>query len=152
MKYSLDLLKKFISINDDIENIVDKFTLKTVEVEEIIQRKIDKKIVIWKIKSVQKHPEADKLNVCMVDCGNKWEYQIICGGTNVAEWIYVPTALPGTYFPKVDMTIEARKMRWIESNGMICSKAELEILEDLDTHWIWDMQKDLDDLSDDDLW
>jgi hypothetical protein len=46
MKYSLDLLKKFISINDSIENIVDKFTLKTVEVEEIIQRKIDKNIVI----------------------------------------------------------------------------------------------------------
>ncbi len=152
MKYSLDLLKKFISINDSVENIVDKFTLKTVEVEEIIQRKIDKNIVIWKIKSVQKHPEADKLNICMVDCGNKGEYQIICGGTNVAPWIYVTTALPGTYFPKVDMTIEARKMRWVESNGMICSKAELEIPEDLDTHWIWDIQKDLNDLSDEDLW
>jgi hypothetical protein len=46
MKYSLDLLKNFISINDSIENVVDKFTLKTVEVEEIIQRKIDKNIVI----------------------------------------------------------------------------------------------------------
>jgi hypothetical protein len=46
MKYSLNLLKKFISINDDIENISNKFTLKTVEVEEVIQRKIDKNIVI----------------------------------------------------------------------------------------------------------
>lgn len=152
MKYSLDLLKKFISINDDIESIANKFTLKTVEVEEIIQRKIDKNIVIWKIKSVEKHPDADKLNICIVDCGNKWEYQIICGGINVADWIYVPTALPGAYFPKVDMKIEARKMRWVESNGMICSKAELEIQEDIDTHWIWDMQKDLDDLTDEDLW
>jgi hypothetical protein len=46
MKYSLNLLKKFISINDSIQNISDKFTLKTVEVEEIIERKIDKNIVI----------------------------------------------------------------------------------------------------------
>ena len=152
MKYSSNLLKKFISINDDLDNIADKLTLKTVEVEEILQRKIDKNIVIWKIKSVRKHPEADKLNICVVDCGVKWEFQIICGGTNLKEGIFVPTALSGTYFPKVNMTIEARKMRWIESNGMICSKAELEINEDLDTHWIWDMQKDLDDLSDDDLW
>ena len=41
MKYSESLLKKFISINDDIQNIADKFTLKTVEVEEIIERKMD---------------------------------------------------------------------------------------------------------------
>jgi hypothetical protein len=46
MKYSSSLLKKFISIDDSIENISDKFTLKTVEVEEIIARKIDKNIVI----------------------------------------------------------------------------------------------------------
>jgi phenylalanyl-tRNA synthetase beta chain len=152
MKYSLNLLKKFISINDDIENISNKFTLKTVEVEEVIQRKIDKNIVIWKIKSVEKHLDADKLNVCVVDCGDKWEYQIICGWINVAPWLYVPTALSGTYFEKADMKIEARKMRWVDSNGMICSKSELDIPEDLDTHRIWDMQKDLDDLSDSDLW
>ena len=152
MKYSLNLLKKFISINDSVENLADKLTLKTVEVEEVFQRNIDQKIVIWKIKAVKKHPDADKLNICMVDCWSKWEYQIICGGTNVAEWIYVPTALSGAYFPKLDITIEPRKMRWEESNGMICSKAELWIDEDLDTHWIWDMQKDLDDLSDEDLW
>lgn len=151
MKYSLDLLKRFISINDDIQNISDKFTLKTVEVEEIIERSIDKNIVIWKIKSVSKHPESEKLQVCVVDCGDKWEYQIICGGTNVEEWIYVPTALPGAYFAKVDMTIGARKMAGIESNGMICSKAELEIDEDLDTHWIWNIGKDIDDVSDADL-
>ena len=46
MKYSLNLLKHFISINDSVENIADKITLRTVEVEEIFKRKIDKKIVI----------------------------------------------------------------------------------------------------------
>ncbi|HKL44051.1 MAG TPA: phenylalanine--tRNA ligase subunit beta [Candidatus Absconditabacterales bacterium] len=151
MKYSSNLLKKFISVNDSVENIADKFTLKTVEVEEIIQRKIDKNIVVGKIKSVEKHPDADRLNVCMVNCGAKGEYQIICGGTNVEEGIYVPTALPGTFFEKAGIKIEARKMRGVESNGMICSKAELEIQEDVDTHWIWNIGNDLDDLTDNDL-
>ncbi|HRX63834.1 MAG TPA: phenylalanine--tRNA ligase subunit beta [Candidatus Absconditabacterales bacterium] len=151
MKYSQSLLKKFISIDDSLPNIADKFTLKTVEVEEIISRKIDPNIVVGKVKSVEKHPDADKLNVCMVDCGDKGEFQIICGGTNVEVGIYVPTALAGTFFEKAGMKIEARKMRGIESNGMICSKAELEIQEDLDTHWIWNMSNDLDDLTDNDL-
>lgn len=152
MKYSLNLLKHFISIDDSVENIWNNFTLKTVEVEEIIKRKIDDKIVIWKIESVQKHPDADKLNICMVNCGSKWTFQIVCGWENVKEWIYVPVALAGTVFEKVWITIEPRKMRWVESNWMICSKWELDIPEDLDTHRIWDMGQDLDDLSDNDLW
>jgi phenylalanyl-tRNA synthetase beta chain len=60
--------------------------LKTCEIEEIIKREIDKNIVIWKITRVEKHPDADKLSVCMVDCWKKWEFQIICGGINVKEW------------------------------------------------------------------
>jgi phenylalanyl-tRNA synthetase beta chain len=87
----------------------------------------------------------------MVNCGDKGEYQIICGGSNIAAGLYVPVALPGTYFAKADMTIEKRKMRGIESNGMICSKEELEILEDMDAHGIWDLKQDFDDISDEDL-
>lgn len=63
----------------------------------------------------------------------------------------MPVALPGTYFAKADMTIEKRKMRGIESNGMICSKEELDILEDMDLHSIWDLKEDFDDISDADL-
>jgi tRNA-binding EMAP/Myf-like protein len=60
----------------------------------------------------------------------KGEYQIICGWSNVRAGIYVPVALPGTVFAKAGITIEKRKMRGVESNGMICSKEELEINED----------------------
>lgn len=151
MKYSSTLLKRFINISDSLQNLSDNLILKTVEVEEIIERTIPESIVIWKIIEVKKHPDADKLNICMVDCGDKGIFQIICGGSNVAVWLYVPTALAGTYFPKVDIKIEARNMRWVESNGMICAKVELDINEDLDTHGIWDMAWDFDDLSDADL-
>ncbi len=125
--------------------------VKTCEIEEIIERKISDLIVIWYVKSCEKHPDADKLNVCIVNCGDKWEYQIICGGSNVRAGIYVPVALPGTVFPKAGITIEKRKMRWVESNGMICSKEELEINEDQELHSIWDLVLDLDDISDADL-
>lgn len=151
MKHHSSLIKKYIWIKDAPESIAEKLIVKTCEIEEIIERKISDSIVIWYIKSYEKHPDADKLNVCMVDCGNKGEYQIICGWSNVKDWLYVPVALPGTVFEKAGITIEKRTMRWIESNGMICSKEELDINEDQELHSIWDLALDLEDISETDL-
>lgn len=151
MKYHSSLIKKYISVNDTPENIAQKLIIKTCEIEEIIERKISDSIVIWKILSFEKHPDADRLNVCQVSCGNKGEYQIICGASNVQTGIFVPVALPGTVFEKAGITIEKRKMRGIESNGMICSKEELGINEDQELHSIWELPLDLDDISDTDL-
>lgn len=152
MKYHSHLLKKFISVNDTPENISKNLIVKACEINEVLERNISKSIVIGKVLSCEKHPDADRLNVCQVDCWKKWSFQIICGGENVKAWIYVPVALQGTVFAKAGITIEPRKMRWIESNGMICSKQELDINQDLDKHRIWDIATDLDDVSDTDLW
>ena len=152
MKYSEILLKKFISVNDSPGNIASKLILKTCEIEEIVSRKISDSIVIWYVTKCYKHPDADKLNVCEVDCADKWQYQIICGWANVREWIFVPTALPGTHFEKAWITIEKRNMRWIESNWMICSKEEVWINEDIELHYIRDLAQDFDDVSRNDLW
>ncbi|MEI6774674.1 MAG: hypothetical protein WCL18_08050 [bacterium] len=65
--------------------------------------------------------------------------------------MYVPVALPGTVFEKAGITIEPRKMRGILSNGMICSKEELEINEDMEKHSIWSLTEDLEDISHTDL-
>jgi len=151
MKYTSPLLKKFISINDTPENIAKNLILKTCEIEEIHGRNIADSIVIGYITSCEKHPDADKLSVCQVNCGKKGEYQIICWGSNVAAGLYVPVALPGTVFEKAGITIEPRKMRGLESNGMICSKEELGIMEDMEKHSIRDLKEDLDDISDTDL-
>ena len=123
MKYHLQLLKKYISLEVSPEDIARDLILKTCEIEEIHTRNLPKTIVIGKITSIQKHPDADKLNVCQVDCGSHGQFQIVCGGTNVAEGI----------------TIAKRPMRGVDSEGMICSKEELEIQEDLDQHWIWNL-------------
>jgi len=152
MKYSLNLLKHFISINDSIQNIADKITLKTVEVEEIIQRQIDKHIVIWKIMSSENHPDSDHMSVCQVDCGSKWKFQIVCGAANVQWAHYVVAALEWAEFKEAGITIAPRKLRGVESNGMICSKNELWIPEDTDKPRIWELDKDFDDITDDDLW
>lgn len=152
MKYSLNLLKHFISINDSVENIADKITLKTVEVEEIIQRQIDKHIVIWKIMSAENHPDSDHMSVCQVDCGSKWKFQIVCGAANVQWAHYVVAALEWAEFKEAWITIAPRKLRGVESNGMICSKNELWIPEDTDKPRIWELDKDFDDITDADLW
>lgn len=71
MKYTSPLLKKFISLNDTPENIAKNLILKTCEIEEINERNISDNIVIGYVKSCEKHPDADKLSVCQVDCGDK---------------------------------------------------------------------------------
>ncbi len=152
MKYISPLLKKFISINDTPENIAKNLILKTCEIEEIHTRILPDDVVIGKVLSFSKHPEADKLNVCQVDCGKRWTYEIVCGGENIAQNIYIPVALPHCFLPAINITIEPRKLRGIDSNGMICSKEELGINEDQDTHNIWNLTEDLEDISDQDLW
>jgi phenylalanyl-tRNA synthetase beta chain len=71
MKYHSQLIRKYIDINDTPENIANNLILKTVEIEEVIQRKIDKHIVIGKVISATNHPDSDHMSVCQVDLGSK---------------------------------------------------------------------------------
>lgn len=152
MLYNWNLLKRLINISDDLENIQKNLTLKSCEVEEAIVRKIPNDIVIWKTTKVEKHPDADKLFVCQVDCWDKGQYQIITWWENIVVDKFVPVALPDCYLPEIDLKIVPRKMRWLDSVWMICSKEELWIKLDLDKHWIWLLDEDFDDLTEADLW
>lgn len=151
MQYSLNMLKKMISIQDTSENIANHLTLKTCEIESIHKRVLPEEVVIGKVSHVHQHPQADKLKVCIVDCGPKGMTTICTGGENIAENFLVPVALPGCYLPVIDLKIEPRKLRGEDSNGMICSKGELGINEDEEHHWIRLLNEDFDDLSDEDL-
>lgn len=140
MKYSSSLLQRFIHIQDNPSNIAKQLILKTCEIEDIQERKIPDSIVIGKVVSCEKHPDADKLSVCQVDCGEKGTFQILCGGANVTANIFVAVALKGTHVEKLGITIEPRKMRGLDSNGMICSKEEIGINEDIEKHNIRALQ------------
>ncbi|HMT26804.1 MAG TPA: phenylalanine--tRNA ligase subunit beta [Candidatus Absconditabacterales bacterium] len=155
MLFSQSLLKRYIALNQSAEIIGREMTHKTCEIEGITQRKIPELVVIGKATKVEKHPEADKLFVCQIDCGSRGIFQILTGGENIVEGAFVPAALPGCYLPVIDLSIAERKMRGLDSNGMICSKGELGINEDEDQHWIWVLQHgdqgDFSDISDADL-
>jgi len=86
-------------------------------------------VVVAKVLSVTKHPDADRLNVCQVDVGDGSPKQIVCGAPNVASGMTVPCALPGAVLPG-DFKIKLAKVRGIESSGMLCSAKELGLSED----------------------
>lgn len=151
MKYLSSLVQQYITIHDSPDNIANNLTCKICEIEDVVTRNIPELVVIGKVTDASKHPEADKLMVCQLDCGSHGVFQICTGGENVDVGMYVPVALPGCHLPVINLSIEPRKMRWLDSNGMICSKTELGINEDAEHHWIWDMTKDFDDLSDADI-
>ena len=86
-------------------------------------------VVVGHVLEVNKHPDADRLNVCRVDIGSGTPQQIVCGAPNVAAGLKVPCALPGAVLPG-NFTIKIAKVRGIESSGMLCSAKELGISED----------------------
>lgn len=99
-----------------------------VEEEETVAPYFDA-VVVGHVLEVQKHPDADRLNVCRVDVGRNEPLQIVCGAPNVAAGLKVPCALPGAGLPG-DFRIKVAKVRGIDSSGMLCSAKELGISDD----------------------
>ena len=83
-------------------------------------------VVVGKILSIEKHPDADKLVVCQLDVGQPEPIQIVTGATNVFEGALVPVALDGSTLPG-GVKIKKGKLRGVVSNGMLCSVAELGV-------------------------
>ncbi|MDD5454107.1 MAG: phenylalanine--tRNA ligase subunit beta [Candidatus Ratteibacteria bacterium] len=135
MKIPVNWLKEFIDIDLSLEKLAEKLLRLGIEVERIEKSATLQGIRVGKVLSVKKHPSADKLTVCMVDVGDGSPKQIICGASNVKEAVKVPVILPGNVLPN-GLKIEKRSLRGIESEGMICSKEELELEDDSDGIWI----------------
>ncbi len=94
-----------------------------LEVDGLTKIRIPQNVVVGKVISCEKHPNADKLNVCQVDVGENVQ-QIVCGAKNVAEGQMVAVALIGAELPG-GLKIKKAKLRDVESCGMICSSTEL---------------------------
>jgi phenylalanyl-tRNA synthetase beta chain len=94
-----------------------------LEVDSEVLVRIPKGVKIGFVKACEKHPDADKLNVCQVDLGDEVT-QIVCGAKNVAAGQYVPVATIGAVLGD-DFKIKKAKLRGVESNGMICSSTEI---------------------------
>lgn len=134
MLISLKWLKNYTNIPNDISPIelANKITSSIVEINDVIyQGKNLENIVVGRIIEINKHPNADKLNICQVDAGRHGVLKVVCGGNNVKKDMTVPVALPGA---KVKwhgegelITLEKTTIRGVESEGMIAAAEEIGI-------------------------
>lgn len=117
-------LNEFVDLSSvSNEKLYETFNAIGLEVDSITQIEIAPKVVVGKILSCEKHPDADKLNVCQVDVGSGTR-QIVCGAANVVDAEYVAVATIGAVLPG-DFVIKHAKLRGVESEGMVCSSSEL---------------------------
>jgi len=126
MNVSLNWLSTHLDLaGKSIKEIDDLFTFAGVEVEGIKTRGIaSEKIVVAQIKEAVQHPNADKLKVTQVDCGEGQLRQIVCGAQNYKVGDKVPCCLPGAELPG-GFTIGETVMRKVESRGMLAAAAEI---------------------------
>ena len=137
MKFTLSWLKDHLDTTASLDEIVDKLTMIGLEVENVEDKAaLLKPFVIADVISAEKHPNADRLRVCMVDIGQvaKGEkpIQVVCGAPNAKTGMKGVFSPAGTYIPGKDITLSVGTIRGVESHGMLCSEAELMISDDHD--------------------
>ena len=133
MKFTLSWLKDHLDTDEPLEKLADKLTMIGLEVERIDDKaKALAPFVIAKVISAEQHPNADRLRVCMVDQGDGKPLQVVCGAPNARTGMLSVFSPAGTYIPGKNITLSVGNIRGVESHGMLCSAAELELSNDHD--------------------
>ena len=134
MKFTLSWLKEHLDTDAGIDEIVEAMTLAGLEVEGV-ENPAEKlsAFSIAKVISAEKHPDADRLKVCQVETRDGMR-QIVCGAPNARANMTVAFAPLGAFIPGLDFSLDKkpRKIRGVESSGMMCSSKELEMGDDHD--------------------
>ena len=130
MKFSEQWLREWVNPDVSTEELGHRLTMGGLEVDAIEPVAGEfSKIVVGEVIAVEQHPDADRLRVCKVNVGVPDLLQIVCGAPNVLIGMRVPAALVGAKLPG-GMKIKKGKLRGVESFGMLCSAAELGIVEE----------------------
>ena len=133
MKFTLSWLKDHLDTDDSVDAIAEALTRVGLEVEGVEDKaKALSAFTIAYVIEAKQHPNADRLRVCMVDTGAGEPVQVVCGAPNARTGMKSVFSPPGTYIPGKDITLGKGVIRGVESNGMLCSAAELELSEDHD--------------------
>jgi phenylalanyl-tRNA synthetase beta chain len=134
MKFTLSWLKEHLDTDEPLEKLADKLTMIGLEVENIEDKaKALAPFTIAKVISAEQHPNADRLRVCMVDTGDGGApVQVVCGAPNARTGLVSVFSPPGTFIPGKAITLGIGTIRGVESRGMLCSAAELQLSEDHD--------------------
>ena len=130
MKFTLSWLHDHLATKASLDDILHALTDLGLEVEEVVNP-IAKlaPFTLAKILKAEKHPDADKLQVCRV-LTDQGEKQIVCGAPNARAGITVVLCKPGDYVPGIDATLGVGKIRGVESHGMMASERELELSDE----------------------
>jgi phenylalanyl-tRNA synthetase beta chain len=134
MKFTLSWLKQHLDTDEPLEKLADKLTMIGLEVENIEDKaRALAPFTIARVISAEQHPNADRLRVCMVDTGDGGApVQVVCGAPNARAGLVSVFSAPGTFIPGKNITLGIGTIRGIESRGMLCSAAELQLSEDHD--------------------
>lgn len=123
-----ELVNPAISTNE----LVEQLTMAGLEVDSVKPAAAAfSNIVVGEVLSMEKHPDADKLNVCQVEVGGDEPLQIVCGAANVRVGLKIPAALIGAVLPE-NFKIKKSKLRGVLSFGMLCSEKELGLADSAD--------------------
>ena len=133
MKFTLSWLKDHLDTDASVDTIAETLTRVGLEVEGIEDKaKALAPFTVAYVIEAKQHPNADRLRVCMVDTGAGEPVQVVCGAPNARTGMKSVFSPPGTYIPGKDITLGKGVIRGVESNGMLCSAAELQLSEDHD--------------------
>jgi phenylalanyl-tRNA synthetase beta chain len=133
MKFTLSWLKDHLETQATLGEIVAALDAIGLEVEGVTDKA--QELAAYRIARVieaVQHPNADRLRVCTVDTGEGDPIQVVCGAPNARTGMKSVFAPPGTYIPGKDLTLGVGVIRGVESVGMLCSEAELELSDDHD--------------------
>ncbi|MFK7840452.1 MAG: phenylalanine--tRNA ligase subunit beta [Bdellovibrionales bacterium] len=130
MKFTLSWLKYYLETDASLEHISDSLTAIGLEVEEIVDNAATyAPFSVAYVEAAEKHPDADKLQVCTVKTANGTQ-QIVCGAPNARAGMKGIFAPEGTYIPGLDVTLKKANIRGVESCGMLVSEKEMELSDE----------------------
>ena len=135
MNIPLSWLKEYVDLDVGVDVLCEKMTMLGLEIEGVKSLGDEiQGLVVGQIISAEPHPDADRLQVCRTDVGGEEPLQIVCGATNFKVGDRVPTATVGGSLPG-GFAIGKRKMRGVESYGMMCSAKELGLGMQIPMDW-----------------
>ncbi len=130
MKFTLSWLKDHLETGASLEEIAEALTNIGLEVEDVTDPAAALgAFTVGYVKSAERHPNADRLQVCVVDTGSE-EVQVVCGAPNARAGMKGVFAPAGTHVPGTGMDLKKGVIRGVESNGMLCSEREMGLSDD----------------------
>ena len=132
MKFTLSWLKEHLDTDADVAAVADAMTMAGLEVEEVHDPIAAlAPFTVARIISAERHPNADRLQVCQVDTVDGMR-EIVCGAPNARAGLTTIYAPIGAFVPGLGVTLVEKPVRGVVSNGMLCSASELELADESD--------------------